>query len=200
LKHDFAERQLFHSSGQTSLQIESIPLNFGGTNGPTHFLTIRSLYDTGYLTFNGSFKIAALRLRSAPTIVQLVDNQTGWGMEAVPLETAITLLRLKPNDIIPGSNCHGYAFAQSQFWIENDAVESLLNEPFIFERVDRATAHIAVFIDRGRAVHSCLVAHGNTGTRYVGKAGIGAIQETDEETEAARGNRYTHVEYYRRAS
>ena len=116
-------------------------------------------------------------------------------METLPLHSAMALLRLQPGEIIPGSNCHGYTFAQSGYWIEEDVIDLLLEEE-CYRAVDRAEASVAVFRDKGRVVHSCLVYPSDSAVRYKGKAGIGAILETGDEHEAARGNPYTTVDYY----
>jgi len=184
----------FVPSGRTHLLVESIPLKFGGAGEDTHFLTVRSLYDWGLLTSAGGIQFDALRLREAPTIVQLVDNQTGWGMEPLPLAAALSLLRLKGGEIVPGSNCHGYTFAGSSFWIDDEAAERLRGDS-CFVETKREHAEIAVFRNRGKVVHSCRLMRSGPLVRYIGKAGIGAILGAESEVEAARGNRFSEVEY-----
>jgi hypothetical protein len=196
MKAHFHGQLRFAANEQTFLQHVSLPLRFGGADGYTHFLAVRSLYDTGFLVSAGGIRIPALRLRPAPIIAQLVDNQTGWGMESIPLEAALSLLNLKTGDIVPGSNCHGYTLTGDDYWIDGEAVDALLvGGEFVAVRPEEA--EVAIFRLNETIVHSCLLALSHSGVRYFGKDGIGPVREAENEEAAARGNAYSHVEYYR---
>jgi hypothetical protein len=197
VKSDSKGKPLFSETEQTHLYIECLPLNFGGADRATHFLTVRAFYHVGFLATEEGTLIQAQRMGSAPAILQLVDRLSGWGMEALPLEAAMPLLKLGAGDIIPGANCHGYTFARSSYWIDNEWVNLLLKGDG-YREVDLATATAAVFWEDQKVVHSCRVVSADGQTRYIGKAGIGAVQEAHDLKSAARGNRFTEVRYYRR--
>ena len=118
-------------------------------------------------------------------------------MEALPLEVALSAFSLPKEDIIPNANCHGFTFACSAYWIQNDSVDFLLRSDG-WEEVGISKATIAVFRNNGNVVHSCKIVPADGNIKFVGKAGIGAVKYTCEEGAAARGNSYNSISFYRK--
>jgi hypothetical protein len=197
MQFDSAGNPVFTELNATFLLLESMPINFGGSIDATHFLTMRALCDVGLLTSDSGTPIPARRLRPTPPILQLIDKDSGWAMEALPLDAAVSLLQLAPGEILPAANCHGFTFADSAYWIDDAAIQSLLTGDG-WEEVESRDASVAVFRCEGEIVHSCKVRQKKQALEFAGKAGIGAVQLTNDEVAAARGNHYDRVTYYRR--
>jgi hypothetical protein len=197
MQSDSAGRPIFTELNATFLLLESMPINFGGSIEATHFLTVRALCDVGLLTTDCGTSIPARRLRPTPPILQLIDKDSGWAMEALPLDAAVSLLQLPPGEILPAANCHGFTFAEGAYWMDDAAIESLLKGDG-WEEVEAKDATVAIFRLLGGIVHSCKVRSKNRTLEFAGKAGVGAVQLTNDEGAAARGNPHDQIAYYRR--
>lgn len=176
----------FKPDGTTYAQQDDLPFTpIPGCQYASGHLRLSTTYDNGSLATDSGTGIVALRpIRGSTTVELLSDDKQVVQTAFASLGDAIVTLRLDPKGIVPGFNCHGFTFAASMFWINNDQIDSLLAGDG-YELVADSIGDILVFRLGGNVVHT--VQFDSTTATLRGKSGVRGFTTTTSRDEAMRG-------------
>src|SRR5689334_4671932 len=90
------------------------------------FLQVMTVYDVGFLETDRGYRVRALRPKFETARINLLSQQKGLVKSFPSFEGAVLELRLPPRDIVPGYNCHGFTFGNSDYWINDHQIDALL--------------------------------------------------------------------------
>ena len=168
-------------------------LDFKFSHSPSwYYLVIKATFDIVWLHANNNTKIEAMRLQEGTVCLDLFDrlpnNKTGHLVRRYT-DFAIGLreLAVRPGDIDPSYNCHGYCFGESKYWINDSQVERILQNDSYQELSSTQDMSIVVHSFGRQIVHTAKCHRSNGGFVYVSKAGVRGLEKTERVNQAARG-------------
>jgi hypothetical protein len=166
----------------------------------THFLLVRAIYDVVHLYTNNKMPVEALRLKSDTITLELFDrlhdDRVGGLIRRYGFIEGLEKLQIQQGDIDPTYNCHGYCFADSKYWINNDQVHRIIQEDSYLKLKDDTEVAIVLFSQGDAAKHTAKRHLLTDGFNYISKAGVRGLEKTTSLEEAARGLLYDNVVVY----
>jgi hypothetical protein len=163
---------------------------------------VRAIYDVVCLYTDNETSVEALRLKRNTTRFELFNrlsnNRIGDLIDSYTFEEGRVELKIRQGDIEPVFNCHGYCFADSKYWINDNQVRRLLQGDGYLESKDDTDVAVVVFSQEGTVKHTAKRHRRDGGFIYVSKAGVRGLQCTRKLEEAARGLQYNGIKIYNR--
>lgn len=198
---DHGGELLFESTDRIYCTCEVLDLKLDQSQSEyTHHLVVRAIYDVVYLLTNTSSPIEALRLKRNTARLELFGrastNKIGDLIRSYTFDEGLVELIIQPGDIEPAYNCHGYCFADSKYWINDDQVPGLLHGDGYLESKADIDVAIVTFRQGGTIKHTARRHRHNGGFLYISKAGVRGLQKTTRLEDAARGLPHDSVDVY----
>ena len=146
------------------------------SNGTQSASFIDRTYEIVTIFADNGTPIEAMRLVSASQ-TDAVFDQNGKLISS-------TSVNIDPTKNDCNADCHGYTFADNKLWINDDQVETILNNDNYKRNVKEINADIVIFKNAGDVVHS---GRRNKDGTYNNNAGILVTENNKTLGEASRG-------------
>ncbi len=156
-----------------TMQSTDLTQNSNGTQSASF---IDRTYEIVTIFADNGTPIEAMRLVSASQ-TDAVFDQNGKLISS-------TSVNIDPTKNDCNADCHGYTFADNKLWINDDQVETILNNDNYKRNVKEINADIVIFKNAGDVVHS---GRRNKDGTYNNNAGILVTENNKTLGEASRG-------------
>jgi hypothetical protein len=163
---------------------------------PEGFVQVTTLYDVGFLFTDSNSQIRALKPRTDTLRLSLLSlDQNHVVASFNSFQDGLSQLSIRRDDIVPGYNCHGFTFAGSKYWMDDDQIETVLAGES-YRETNQNDAQILIFRRNNKIVHSALVDHVH-GCFHT-KAGVRGFSATRSIADAAQGNDFDAYFFFKK--
>jgi len=188
---------LFIPTSEFFTQTEWLDFSPGANNPfPAGKLQFKTTYDIGYLITDSDTTVKGMRARPQTLSLTLYGpDRNNQICSFDTFDNGLAKLGIPREEIIPFYNCHGFTFADSKYWIDNEQVPMILTGD-LYEPADKPSAQIVIFSKNNDIVHSAIFEPESM--EFVGKTGVRGKIRTSSLNDAAQGNDFDDASFYRR--
>jgi hypothetical protein len=168
----------------------------------THNMVLEGIQVVFLLRTDNNTEIEARKLKENSLVISLFErlhNGEDGNLIARYSDFASGLreLKISADEIDPSFNCHGFCFADSEYWIQPDQVEKILQGDNYREALDNDKASVVIFCKEGKPVHSAIRYWSDANHTYANKSGVRKVEKVFRLEDAYRENEpYDTLKFY----